>query len=281
MGEAKSIFRSRTFWANILAIAAAILAEFSNSSPELAIRLAEAIAFVNILLRMITTEPVQLRSNQRQLPRLIVFLFAWLAMVSLVSAETIRLVISGGKYHLLEKGGDGAPRLKVVDVQTINLDGGPAPAPDPVPPQPGPELSNRAKSIRDVAAKIAKSDDRYETAMSLALLYEELGKKVTSGDLTGPSIALGAKHGADLVLARSSNAAAWQLVRDAISDHWAEVARTGGNDAEYANLLLDASVGIKATVQPQLSPDKLIKLIEFIRKIIEIIMGLFPRSSLR
>lgn len=282
MGEAKSIWRSRTFWANLLAIVAAILAELSSVSPAIAIRLAELIAFVNIMLRLVTKEPIRLGPDDRNFPRLLVFLVAWLFVVSVASAETIRIVISGGKHHLLERDSTGVPRLKVVSVETINLDGdGPAPAPDPDPPQPGPELSIRARTFRDAAAKIAKSDNRDETAMSLAILYEELAKKVTSGELTGTSIALGAKHGADLVLAKSSDAVAWKPVRDALSDHWADVARAGGSDADYAKLLMDASVGIKAIVQPQIDPERLTKLLEFVLKIIDIILRLFPRSSLR
>lgn len=63
MRYAKPIWHSKTFWFNVLSGVAVVLAEVSTLLPDLGIEtkwLLFAVALINIILRIMTTQPVQM-----------------------------------------------------------------------------------------------------------------------------------------------------------------------------------------------------------------------------
>lgn len=275
----KSIWQSKTFWINFATLAVAILSDVAGSdllkdNPEYATKLIEIVAFANIVLRWITREPVQFSGS----PRLVAVLAVFLCCGSL-SAADINLVLSGGKYHLLQKDAAGNPVLKPVTVAITDMDGNqPHPNPHPEPqPQP-PVLSPRAMAMRDAAAAIS-DPKRDETATALAMLYEALGSKIREGALTGSDILTAAKIGADAVLSRQQALVEWKPVRAVLGEQWAAVQQEGGGDAEYARLLDDAAAGLRASVRPQIDPERLARLLNMIREILELLGPFFRKPA--
>ena len=273
----KSIWQSKTFWINFATLAIAILSDVAGSeilkdNPEYATKLLEIVAFGNIILRWITREPVLLSGS----PRLVAVLAFFLCCGSL-SAADINLVLSGGKYHLLQKDSAGNPVLKPVTVAITDLDGvHPQPNPQPEPqPQP-PVLAPRAIAIRDAASSVT-DPKRDETATALAMLYEALAGKIREGSLTGSDILTATKIGADAVLSRQQALVAWKPVRAVLGEQWAAVQQEGGSDADYAKLLDDAAAGLRASVRPQIDPERLSRLLAMIREILEL-LGPFLRK---
>ena len=62
--DVKSIFKSKTIWANLIGGAVALLAAVTNSdlvaaNPEYAAYAATGMAVLNLLLRLVTKEPVK------------------------------------------------------------------------------------------------------------------------------------------------------------------------------------------------------------------------------
>ena len=273
----KSIWKSRTFGINFATLFVAILSDVAGSellkeNPEYATKLIEIVAFANIVLRWITREPVQFSGS----PRLVAVLAVFLCCGSL-SAADLNLVLSGGKYHLLQKDAAGNPVLKPVSVAITDLDGvQPQPNPQPEPqPQP-PVLAPRAIAIRDAASAVTEPK-RDETATALAMLYEALASKIREGALTGSDILTATKIGADAVLSRQQALVAWKPVRSVLGEQWAAVQQEGGGDADYARLLDDAAAGLRASVRPQIDPERLARLIAMIREILEL-LGPFLRK---
>jgi hypothetical protein len=273
----KSIWKSKTFWINFATLFVAILSDVAGSellkdNPEYATKLIEIVAFANIVLRWITREPVLLSGP----PRLVAVLAVFLCCGSL-SAADLNLVLSGGKYHLLQKDAAGNPVLKPVTVAITDLDGV-QPQPNPQPePQPRPSvLSPRAIAIRDASGTISEPK-RDETATALAALYEALAGKIREGALTGSDILTAAKIGADAVLSRQQALVAWKPVRSVLGEQWAAVQQEGGGDADYAKLLDDAAAGLRASVRPQIDPERLARLLNMIREIMEL-LGPFLRK---
>lgn len=213
-----------------------------------------------------TREPVQFSGS----PRLVAVLAVFLCCGSL-SAADINLVLSGGKYHLLQKDAAGNPVLKPVTVAITDLDGNqPQPNPQPEPqPQP-PVLASRAIAIRDAAAAVTDSK-RDETATALAMLYETLASKIREGALSGSDILTAAKIGADAVLSRQQALVAWKPVRAVLGEQWATVQQEGGSDGDYAKLLDDAAAGLRASIRPQIDPELLARLLAMIREIMELL----------
>lgn len=274
----KSIWQSKTFWINFATLAVAILSDVAGSeilkeNPEYATTLIEIVAFANIVLRWITREPVVLSGSPRNLA---VVLAVFLCCGSL-SAADLNLVLSGGKYHLLQKDSAGNPVLKPVTVAITDLDGvQPQPNPQPEPqPQP-PVLSPRAIAIRDASATISEPK-RDETATALAMLYETLASKIREGALSGSDILTAAKIGADAVLSRQQALVAWKPVRAVLGEQWAAVQQEGGGDGDYAKLLDDAAAGLRASIRPQIDPERLARLLAMIREIMEL-LGPFLRK---
>ena len=63
--DVKSIFKSKTIWANLLGGAVALITTLSNSdlvaqNPELAAYFATGMAVLNLLLRLVTKDPVSI-----------------------------------------------------------------------------------------------------------------------------------------------------------------------------------------------------------------------------
>lgn len=63
--DVKSIFKSKTIWANLIGGAVALLGTLSNSdlvaeNPELAAYFTTGMAVLNLFLRLVTKEPVSL-----------------------------------------------------------------------------------------------------------------------------------------------------------------------------------------------------------------------------
>lgn len=64
---AKSIFKSKTFWFNLLTALGAILVEVSNVLPDLSMDpkwVLMGVALINIVLRYITTQPVVITKDE-------------------------------------------------------------------------------------------------------------------------------------------------------------------------------------------------------------------------
>ncbi len=60
----KSLFKSKTFWVNLVVTVTAILTAFSNFSliqeyPEIVVEIVALIGFGNIVLRILTKEPIR------------------------------------------------------------------------------------------------------------------------------------------------------------------------------------------------------------------------------
>jgi hypothetical protein len=180
----------------------------------------------------------------------------------------------GRYYAQIDIAADGHVTAKLIP-DVIRLDGKPTPPPDPKPDV----LTARATAIKAAALKVTGDANRDKTALELAALYEEIGKKVTAGEIKGPdTIAAVAKGAADILLSQGNRSAAWQGVRDAISTQWSAVAQEGGKDADYAKLLGEISDGLTASVQQPQAID-----IAMIMKIIQLIMGilkLIPQAAL-
>ena len=72
-GQGKPIWHSRTFWINLLTAIAGVLGVFLGSDliaehPEVAAGLVSALGVVNVILRVITGEPVVLLPPPKEPP---------------------------------------------------------------------------------------------------------------------------------------------------------------------------------------------------------------------
>ena len=111
------------------------------------------------------------------------------------------------------------------------------------------------------------------------MLYESLAGKIRGGALSGGDILTAAKIGADAVLSRQQALVAWKPVRSVLGEQWAAVQQEGGSDADYGKLLDDAAAGLRASVRPQIDPERLARLLAMIREILELLGPFFRKPA--
>lgn len=189
---------------------------------------------------------------------------------SLFGQEITAVDVSGlsdGQYVLTVEGGNVA----VVPLTLITPGNNPTPTPKPN-PQPQPDmLTARAKAIQSAAAQVTGDPKRTETADSLAYMYSAIADQITSGTISDyKSAEMAATMAGNLTLAGVSKQ--WQPVRDVFNAQWVKLTQEGGELADYAKLLQEASSGLAATVDVQeIDPARLAKLMEWIKIIMELL----------
>jgi hypothetical protein len=201
------------------------------------------------------------------------FLFALILFSGAIQAADphFTFLVKDGRYFLVTFE-NGIPVNHPVNIRFVPFDG---PEPEP---EPSPDLTERSKAIRDSALKATSDPSRATTAQELAILYSEVGKKVTAGDIKGQAnISAVIKGAADMLLSQKGATVveAWKPMRNTLSDQWVKLAQETDKDAEFVKLLNETSSGLKASVPKAL----LLKFaeaqaisIEMIMKIIQLIM---------
>lgn len=152
----------------------------------------------------------------------------------------------------------------------------------PVPPEPPTppdvdELTARAKTIKEAAKKATSDPQRETTALQLAELYRQIGKKIEAKEITGQElIQLAVKFGTDQLLNGKGTEVvkAWQPTRDVISAEAAKVLNAGGSDADFVKLLNEVAAGIQASApnaEPQIDIEMIVAIIRLIMELIALI----------
>jgi hypothetical protein len=179
-------------------------------------------------------------------------------------------VFEGRTYQAILEPGKPPQWSHAVTLRFIQLDA--SPIPDLDPPVPPDTLSERATAIYREAAKV----NDQATAAKLGSLYSEIAKKVTAGEIkTQATIAAVVKGATDMLL--GDKAAAWKPTRDVFGAQWVKLAQEGGKDADFAELLNEASDGFRAA-GPNAGAIDLNKILEIIRLIMEL-LKLIPQEG--
>lgn len=204
----------------------------------------------------------------------LVLLFA-LVSNSLLAQDKLVRFNTAGKYLVTI---DAAGKMTVEQVTIIEVGGdGPVIPPDgPVTPT---TLSANAKAIKDEAIKAFADSNRDLTAAQLAVLYQEIAKRILAGEIKGQdAIAFTAKAGADAVI--KTNTAAWKPMRDKFGELFVKLAQEGGKDADFAKLFNEVADGLNASVSKQMALGDG-KLLELIKIILEIVKNLQANQPAR
>jgi len=195
-----------------------------------------------------------------------------------IQGDTGTIVITYNKTvvgrYIIEVTVDNAGNATVAPV-TSDYHLGEAPGPGPG-PGPG-DLTVRGLEIKREADIVQGDPNRAQTAAELAAIYRAIADKVTDGEISGQAhIALAVKYGGDFLLnPKPGNITEkWQQVRVTLNDQWIAVVQEGGQDADYAKLLYEASDGLDASSgldTPQIDIAMIIKIIKMILEILALI----------
>lgn len=173
---------------------------------------------------------------------------ATLAMAQQVSfsasSSTLTIAVFEGKTYLVRTSPGKVPTFESVTITYLSLDTGPTP---PDPPDPPPTvLTARAKAVQQAALSVV-DPARADHAAGLATAYAAVAEKIRSGSvtsLTGISSAL--REAADKYLGSISMTTQWKPVRDVLTAYLTTLAQEGASDAQYAALIDEAVLGLKA-----------------------------------
>jgi hypothetical protein len=199
-------------------------------------------------------------------------LMALLIAVPAYAAEKSLVEFTGPGKFLVEV--DAKGNILRAEKVTITKVGGGGPV---VPDDPDPVLTERAKLVRDAAAKASADPNKDETAMKLSVLYSEIAKKVGQEIKGQETISFTIKMATDQVIGtNAATVAAWKPTRDAMTVQFTKLAQEGAKDADYAKWLNEVSTGVQASVSLNQAFD-LAKILELIKLILELIKNLPSR----
>lgn len=160
---------------------------------------------------------------------------------SLAAADDVTLRLKGltrGQSYELVYGTDGS--ITLLAIRTVVVDVTPVPVPTPV-------LTPRGTLIRDAALKATADTKRGETAVMLAMLYTEIGKRVGTGEIPLDKVGAAIRAGTDQVLTtQGAPPDSWKVMRDELAKHLVPTLQEGPQSV--STLLTESAAGLEASV---------------------------------
>jgi hypothetical protein len=189
-------------------------------------------------------------------------------------SQAVILDVSGaqpGKYYYQVQVAAGGVITVSPVTQVIRLTD-PKPGPSPTPDT----LTELSKKIRDASLAVIGDAEREATANALAAIYREIASKTKDGTIKGKDqIEFAVKAATDMLLTARKSTSSWAPVRTAMSEYWTKLAQEGAPDAQYANLLNEAAIGLDASTngEPQID---LAMILQIVKLVLELLEKFFP-----